>query len=348
MALLNACSASLGHTLPQRNGSARTGAQAELGLSKMQIIFHIGAHRCATTTFQHYLRSHTAELREAGLGFWGPQRLRDGGLFDGLYAGPNGEVPEAAIEAAKPRIASALAVARARGVRTLLISEENALGSVKGNIRRRALYPDALMRLRGFAKAIEHPIDRVMMGVRPLDGYWASALAYAVKRGNLPPQESQLAAITDASRSWRDVACDVAEAFEGSEIELHSFTDFASAPDARLARALTCNAPLPKVAKDVRLNQAPDLGALRACLAARGHHARDLPNGEGRWQPFTRAQSAVLAERHADDVFWCVAGAGGIAKWIDRKEPREAGISLTAAARRGHIYDQTRRMGHAS
>lgn len=334
-------------TLPQRNGFARMGAQAEPGLRKMQVIFHIGAHRCATTTFQHYLRSHTAELRQAGIGFWGPQRLRDGGLFDGLYAGPSGLVSDAAIVNAKPRIAKALAAARARGIRTLLISEENALGSVKGNIRRGALYPDALSRLRGFAKAIDRPVERVLMGVRPLDSYWASAMAYAVKRGNLPPKARQLDAITDASRSWRDVACDVAEAFEGSEIELHSFTDFASKPDARLALALTRNAPLPRLTKSVRLNEAPDLGTLRACLAARGNDTGDMPNGEGRWQPFTRAQSAILAERHADDVFWCVAGAGGIARWIDRKEPREAGISLTAAAIRGHSYDQTRRMGRA-
>ncbi|MCV2891590.1 hypothetical protein [Lentibacter sp. XHP0401] len=311
----------------------------------MQIIFHLGAHRSATTTFQHYMRSHAAGLSTLGIGFWGPQRLRGGGLFDGLYAGPNGSVSDDAIAAAKPRIARALAVAHARGMRYLVISDENALGSVKGNLRHASLYPDALSRLQGFARALDRPVDKVLLGMRPLDSYWSSAIAYGVKRGAALPDDVRLDAIANSKRSWRDVVCDVVEAFDGADIELHSFAEFADYPDTRLALALASSATLPTAKRGVRLNAAPDLEGLRACLSDRGATTNALPSGKGRWLPFTAAQSAVLAERHADDVFWCVSGAGGIAKWIDVKEPREAGISLTVAARRGHIYDQARHMG---
>ena len=84
----------------------------------MQVIFHLGAQRSATTTFQHYMRSHMQALSTSGIGFWGPQRLRERGLFEGLYAGPSGKVSDEAIAIAKPQIAKALKLAAARGVRT--------------------------------------------------------------------------------------------------------------------------------------------------------------------------------------------------------------------------------------
>lgn len=318
------------------------------GLNTMQVIFHLGAQRSATTTFQHYMRSHTQALGASGVGFWGPQRLREAGLFEGLYAGPSGRVSDEAIEAAKPRIAKALNVAAARGVRTLVISEENMLGSVKGNIRHRALYPDAETRLRGFVQAMGRPIDKVMLGLRPLDAYWSSALAYGVKRGAAVPEETALEAISGSARSWRDVVCDIAQVVPSAEIELHRYEDFADAPDARLELVLGRNAELPKSTKGLRMNEAPDLSELRAAMMKRGVSPTGLPDGEGRWQPFLPDQAEALAERHADDIFWCIAGAGGVARLIERKTLEEVGMSLPPAARRGHIYDQARRMGQAS
>ena len=124
----------------------------------MRVIFHLGAHRSATTSLQHYLRLQSPLLARRGIGFWGPQRLRNEGLFAGLYAGPSGRVSEAAVRAARPRIARALAMARARGMHTLVISEENAIGSVRGNIRAGALYPEVQSRLQGFARALGSPV----------------------------------------------------------------------------------------------------------------------------------------------------------------------------------------------
>ena len=314
----------------------------------MQVIFHLGAQRSATTTFQHYMRSHMQALSTSGIGFWGPQRLRETGLFEGLYAGPSGKVSDEAIAIAKPQIAKALDLAAARGVRTLVISEENMLGSVKGNLRHRALYPDAKTRLRGFVQAMDRPIDKVMLGLRPLDSYWNSALAYGVKRGALLPKPDDLSAISASERSWCDVVRDISEVVGEADIELHKFEDFADAPDVRLARALGGNAVLPKAKQGVRMNEAPDLSELRVAMTKRGSNPASLPDGEGRWQPFSPEQTEALAERYADDLFWCVAGAGGVAKLIERKTLEEVGMSLPPAAIRGLTYDQARRMGQAS
>lgn len=314
----------------------------------MQIILHLGAQRSATTSFQHYMRSHAERLSALGVGFWGPGRLRGKGLFEGLYAGPSGRVSAAAIAKAKPRLAAALDGARARGVRRLVISEENMLGSVKGNIRHRALYPDCATRLEGFAAALGCPVDMILLGLRPLPDYWTSALAYGVKRGCALPSAAALEAISASERSWRDVVCDIAAVMPGAQIELHRFADFADAPDVRLAQVLGADLRLPQASAGLRKNEAPDLAALRGALGARGARPAGLPEGEGRWQPFSQDQIAALAERYSDDIFWCAAGAGALAKLIERKTLEEAGRHPLPAERRGHIHDQARRMGQAS
>lgn len=320
--------------------------QAEQG--KMQIILHLGAQRSATTTFQHYMRRHADRLGALGVGFWGPGRLREAGLFQGLYAGPSGRVSAAAVAAAKPRIAAALALAGARGVRWLVISDENMLGSVKGNIRHRALYPDCATRLQGFAEALGCPVDKVLLGLRPLPDYWTSALAYGVKRGCEVPSEAVRHEISTSERSWRDVICDISTVMPEAQIEVHRFADFAGAPDARLAALIGSYQQPPRASAAVRKNEAPDLAALRASLAERGVPSGGLPKSEGRWQPFTQDQIAALAERHSDDIFWCAAGASGLAKLIERKTLEDVGINPLPAARRGYTYDQARRMGQAS
>ena len=195
---------------------------------------------------------------------------------------------------------------------------------------------------------MDRPIDKVMLGLRPLDTYWNSALAYGVKRGAPLPKPDDLSAISASERSWCDVVRDISEVVGEADIELHKFEDFANAPDVRLARALGGNAVLPKAKQGVRMNEAPDLSELRVAMTKRGANPASLPDGEGHWQPFSPEQAEALAERYADDLFWCVAGAGGVAKLIERKTLEEVGMSLPPAVIRGLTYDQARRMGQAS
>jgi hypothetical protein len=314
----------------------------------MRVIFHLGAHRSATTSLQHYLRLQSPLLARRGIGFWGPQRLRNEGLFAGLYAGPSGRVSEAAVRAARPRIARALAMARARGMHTLVISEENAIGSVRGNIRAGALYPEVQSRLQGFARALGSPVHTVMLGVRPLSDYWRSALAYGVKRGAALPDAQRLEKISANARSWQDVASDLASVFPAAEIELHPYEDFAQCPEQRLGLVLGEEGCFDALETPLRLNAAPDLDSLRRSLRRRGEDPRALPATKGAWQPFSAAQLAALDERFADDVFWGLARPNSRTRWINRKAPKEAGISLTLAKERGHTNDQARRLGQAS
>lgn len=149
----------------------------------MDITLHIGAHRTATTSFQACLRGNLATLRGAGVDAWGPRLLRNG-LFDGL--GGRGVYPRAAAKV-QGRVALKLHGAAARGVRTLLVSEENMMGSVRACVRARALYPDLAERLERYIAVMNGQVTRIVLNVRALDLWWGSALAYAVARPQSPP-----------------------------------------------------------------------------------------------------------------------------------------------------------------
>ena len=74
----------------------RHGGAAGQGTSAaMDIILHLGAHRTATTSFQHYLRANAAGLGAAGIGVWGPETTRDG-LLAGVIP-PRGSRPARAV-----------------------------------------------------------------------------------------------------------------------------------------------------------------------------------------------------------------------------------------------------------
>lgn len=310
----------------------------------MKIILHLGAQRTATTSFQHYMRANTKTLAEQGIGFWGPKRTRGGGFFDGLFEADGISQPQ--IERARRRVARGLEASRKRGVKVLVVSDENMLGSAKKNLRSGALYPCAAERLARFATAFDGAVDKVLLGVRKQSDYWPSAIAYAVGRGAMLPNHAKLDAIVESTRSWQDVTQDVAAAFGGAEVELHEFNAFAATPNLRLELA-TGVTGLPPYVPNLRLNEAPDLDELRAVLAARSGETRALPEGAGRYQPFSTAQLAELGEQYDDDLFWLAAGAGGLAAFVEKSLPQEAGQSLPSASRRGHNYDEARRLDRA-
>ena len=298
----------------------------------MEFIVHIGAHRCASTTFQRYLRSNAAALRAQGGGFWGPGRTRKGGLLSGIVEGNAGAVPPAGMQAAQARIDSALYLAEARGVTHVVLSDENMLGSVRRNLRARALYPDAGPRLAHHARAFGGKARRIVLSIRALDTFWESAMAFGVERGHPLPDEASLGVIANNPRGWRDVITEIAQAFPGVELQVQGFEAQAGQPDRRLALALGGAIEPPVENARLWLNRAPDLARLRTVLAQRGDNPARLPEGAGRWRPFSDAQAATLRETHADDLYWLRAGADGMATYFEEDTPDQAGKNLPGGA----------------
>lgn len=292
----------------------------------MDVILHIGAHRTATTTFQHYARGQSQALATQGVAFWGPGRTRNG-LFRGLY--DRGAEPAADADAAYRRATGRIALnaerARDRGRKVLIVSDENMAGSVRENLRTNTLYPGIGMRLARVHGAFGGKVDQVILSIRSLELYWASALGFGLTRGRRVPDENVTDRLVTSPRSWRDVIADVACAMPEARLRVLPFETLNGRPDAMLSEILD-QQPVPRDPQEQRLNATPGLASLRDITGGAG-----LPKGDGRWQPFNTEQAAALRETYQDDLIWLAAGADGMAEpmaYMPRKTTRhEAGTT---------------------
>lgn len=194
----------------------------------MEIILHIGAHRCASTSFQHYMRCNAERLGRERTGFWGPWRTR-AGLFRGVIPTPGPARGDPARRAAG-RIALGLARSAANGVERLVVSDENMIGSLRENLRQGVLYGGVGERMARFAQAFGHRVSTVALTVRSPEWYWASALGHAVARGRGVPGPRALARLGQGARSWRDVVTDVACAMPEARLIVLPFSGSRAGP----------------------------------------------------------------------------------------------------------------------
>lgn len=306
----------------------------------MDVILHIGAHRCATTSFQAYMRRNAAKLEQDGIGFWGPRRMR-GGLSSGLLPGPRVFNGRAMTQRAIGRIRINLDDCK-QWLKTLVVSDENMLGMMRANVRTADLYGGAGERMARFHAAFGDCASDAILNIRSPECYWASVLGHGVARGWGVPNDRQLARLADNRRSWRDVITDVACALPGTRIWVLPHEIFAGRPETQLAAVAAVSTP-GTFARD-RLNATPALPALRD--AAGAEQAAHLPQGEGRWQPFSAEQIAVFRESYADDLMWLAGGADGLAWLMDDPDKKGTGANLPSTDKtRGRPNDnQERRM----
>ncbi|EEB83325.1 conserved hypothetical protein [Roseobacter sp. GAI101] len=307
----------------------------------MEIILHVGAHRTATTSFQHYLREHGATISATGTGLWGPLRTRNG-LFSGLFPGPVATVKRPSLDRVRGRIALQLEKSRARGVKKLLITDENMIGTSRHCVRTGLLFPSVGERMARYNAAFGGGINQIVLTIRSPESWWESAAAYSVQRGACVPTQAKLDKLATMARTWRDVIIDLACAVPHAEIKVTTYEEFAGRPKAFLAQATGIDAP--KDSQTRWLNRSPDLPALRAILAERGDDPDLLPDGTGRWHPFTGAQSAMMRETYADDLFWLTAGADGLATLTEDTPRTRAGKSQPAGdMKEGQHHDSQHR-----
>lgn len=307
----------------------------------MKIILHCGAHRCSNASFQNYLRLNAPALAGRGIAVWGPQRTR-AGLFDGLQPGGLAAVPPRLQRRAAGRVQLHMTRLRGQDTALLLVSDAAMLGPLRDNLRSLTLYAAAGERMARFALAFgEHP--DVVVSIRNLAGYWASAFARGVEQGHPVPPAEAFARLAAAQRSWRDVITDVACAMPEARVRVVPHETFCARPDVVLEALTGIEAPQPHARQ--HLFPAPHLQALRAAAPA---SARALPAGQGRWQPFTPAQAARLQERYSDDLMWLAGGADGLARLVADPDKTAAGPNPPAnGLTRGRPNDQEGRVADA-
>lgn len=276
----------------------------------MDVTLHVGAHRCATTTFQAYLRANALALHGMGIGVWGPRRTR-GGLFRGVLPLTGMATDPRPADRARGRIALALARSAQAGLHRVVVTDENVLGTPRANLRLATLYPGLADRLARFDAAFGGAVTDVVLTVRSPECYWTSLLTYVLMRGTPMPAPALMERIAASERSWREVIEEVAAAMPRARLTVLTFERFASRPEAQLAAMTGLARPPLRMARE-RLNASLPLPALRASVTPAV--AARLPAGQGPWQPFDARQQARMRERHADDLFWLLQGASGRAR----------------------------------
>lgn len=307
----------------------------------MDVILHLGAHRTGSTTFQDYM----TRVQTGAVAYWGPKMTR-GGLFDGVHGSPVGMRP--AIRA-KGRIAVQLARAEGLGAKALVISDENMIGPLRGNLRCAALYPEIGLRMARLAGAFGGRITRVVLQMRALDTYWASVLAFGLSRGIAVPTWDLRRRLVASDRRWQDVLTDLSCALPDVPIAVTAFEHHVQRPD--LVAELATSRDMPGVpAPGIWANRMMDTRRLQDCLTDAGlPDAGDLFDQDGHWRPFSPAERQTLRMRTAADLAWLRAGADGLAQFCELRtqEPAIRAGPAQATIRGSEDNDsQNRHMAH--
>ena len=268
----------------------------------MDVILHVGAHHCAADCFQTYLRRNLGALLQSGTGVWGPWHARMAQL-DALQPGPSNSSGRQARARALNLVRQGRDRTRNFGVRRLVISDADMLGSVRVNLRLADLYSGVGERMARLSEAFDADLSAVAMNIRSLDTYWSAVfrLRAADKAGPVHPR--LVDRVAGDTRSWRDVITELAAALPGVPLGVMPYEVFSTRPDAQLSAIAGGSVP-----------------------EAEPRMAADLPGEADPWTPFSASQRAELRERYADDLMWLVAGADGLAKLADDPAPYKAGI----------------------
>lgn len=271
------------------------------GLRLMEITLHLGAHRCATTTFQAYLDQNERQLAKRRVAVWTPKTTRNG-LFDGVIcaADENTDHHVARIKTAQERL----------DADHLIVSEENMIGAPRNNLRHAALYPELTARLGRFAQAFDGRVTRLGLAIRSYESYWASALSFATLRGNALPTSDQCAILAAQPRSWTQIAQDIRALFPHAPLHVWTFEAFAGRPRRQF------NMLIGRQDISHQLNQAQNwknaslsLKHMRRRLQADGRldDLASLPE-QGKWHPFDALERHRLAMNYANDLRYFRSG----------------------------------------
>lgn len=265
----------------------------------VKAVLHLGAHRCASTTFQSYLDLNQSGLDHCDVTVWTPTKMREE-RFRGLFSQLNGGCHD--VEIAQEHLRTEL-----DGLHTsrLLISEENMIGAPRDNLNSLALYPGFSPRLERFRTALAGHVTQIGLSIRSYESYWASLLSFAVLRGHEMPNADQTSALARQPRRWVQLIAELRDLFPTVPLKIQCFEDFANRPDQTLTNLLgPLNQDLNFVA--IKKNYSRDTQNLRRLLRMRGREAdaNQLPKKRQRWMPFNETHQFQMKLAYAQDIEW--------------------------------------------
>ncbi|KCV81645.1 hypothetical protein ATO10_12052 [Actibacterium atlanticum] len=301
----------------------------------MDLILHLGAHRTGSTTFEKTLSKNAAVLRAEGTGVWTPAKVRqiEGfssicGRQEQLAKGDSRSVLEAAI--ARGALQDRLNQAQESGLKTLLISEENMLGTMQRNLTILQLYDNAAWRLKTYADYFDRAPKRVVMGLRSYSSYWRSAYIFALRKRPETLFSNISYELATQPLGWCDLVQGVRKAFPEAEICLWTQEGFRNKELGIIAKALGRQNADGLEALNREANIGLGVADIPYIFRARRHKAeiadkeldrhiqRNRARGVVLPEPamFTQDQDALMDAKYAEDIAKLRAGYLG-ARMLD-------------------------------
>jgi hypothetical protein len=181
----------------------------------MRIDLHLGVHKTATTHLQRYwlacgqVAGSTAmcppltEVRAQLTPVCNPPSVKSAGLADG--------------ERRRQKAIDWLGDCGQRA-QSLVLSDENLIGSPERLFAQRALYASALSRLERLAAVLKGYELRIWLSVREYGSFLRSAYCETLRHGPYRPFREAYDHFDLASRGWEHLAHDVQQAFPAAKL----------------------------------------------------------------------------------------------------------------------------------
>ncbi len=214
-----------------------------------EVYLHMGAHRTGTTSFQYTLGHNAGALAQQGLTVWIKSR---GQIPNGR---PTHGITNALNKHADGEIGRPKAVARLTrwirkqpdfGAQSVLMSDENFLGDMRGFFAGDGLYRGAGARCAVFADLFGPRLKRVTVVIRPLLGWIGSGAGYYALSGTVYPNADLIRLAGTETRGWADIVGEMRDALPETPLVVVDYK--ARGDDGQLAARFCPDARLSQIA----------------------------------------------------------------------------------------------------
>lgn len=272
---------------------------------------HIGAHKTATTHLQDTLEAALPQLAGHGVTYVPRELFRStGGL---PKVGMIGRLLRTA-GFSLPGLPAGHWLDKARQAETLLLSEENLLGSAS-DLLQRHLYPEAVSRLQALRQTAGNVRMSVFLAVRSLDTLLPSAYAQRSRFGRSRPGEFESVrklALQQPVR-WLHLVERLVKIFPPADITIWRFEDYTATPErflSELCGVSTLHFPVLETPSSTRSPSAEAILATEQLDPGMPRKARERAaiaicendTGSRRFKPFSPEEASLLAEAYATDL----------------------------------------------
>jgi hypothetical protein len=186
------------------------------------IHLHVGAHKTATSYIQAQLQNNRDTLRTSEVAFVPTREFRRWRVKTVRECRGNADALSARFDAFFTQHANA--------ARTLLLSDENMIGTCEQIAEHGSLYPDVLRKLGHVAMMLRGYEVRLLMSLRSYDAFYAAALCEAARGGRFISFADFSRRLDVSARRWPDVLNDIAQLFPASQFSVWPYELFRQRP----------------------------------------------------------------------------------------------------------------------